>query len=143
MHRPPRLQRDSIMYQQIFDPVAHSLSWSALFAALPLLTLFVLLGVLRWEARWASLTALAVSIIVAIGIYRMPLGQSLSGAAEGAAVGFFPILWVGINAIWVYKLTEVSGHSVALRRTASRVQFPERRCAGAGSIDRILLWCAA
>ena len=104
------------MYQQIFDPVAHSIAWSALFAALPLLTLFLLLGVLRWEARWAALTSLAASIFVASGIYAMPLGQSMAGAAEGAAVGFFPIIWVGINAIWVYKLTEVSGHSIALRR---------------------------
>ena len=103
-------------YQQIFDPVAHSITLSAVFASLPLLTLFLLLGVLRWEARWAALTSLAVSICVAVGIYRMPLAQSVSGAAEGAAVGFFPIIWVGINAIWVYKLTEVSGHSITLRR---------------------------
>ena len=105
-----------VPYQQIFDPVAHSLAWSALFASLPLLTLFLLLGVLRWQARWAALTALVVSIFVATRIYGMPVMQSLSGAAEGAAVGFFPIIWVGINAIWVYRLTEVSGHSIALRR---------------------------
>ena len=109
------------MYQQIFDPVAHSLSWSALFAALPLLTLFVLLGVLRWKAYWAALTSLAVSLLIAVAVYGMPLGQSLAGAAEGGAVGFFPILWVGINAIWLYKLTEVSGHSLTLRRVFDSV----------------------
>src|ERR1700722_16851335 len=88
-----RSKRNSfIMYAQIFDPVAHSLSWSALFAALPLFTLFISLGVFRWEARWAALTSLAVSIAVATGIYAMRLGQSMAGAAEGAAVGFFPII---------------------------------------------------
>ena len=46
------------MYRQVFDPVAHSLSWSALFASLPLLALFVTLGVLRWEARRAALFSL-------------------------------------------------------------------------------------
>jgi lactate permease len=107
------------MYQQIFDPVAHSVTWSAIFASLPLLTLFLLLGVLRWEARWAALASLAISIGVAVGIYGMPFRQSVSGAAEGAAVGFFPIIWVGINTIWVYKLTEVSGHSATLRRVFS------------------------
>lgn len=109
------------MYQQIFDPVAHSLSWSALFAALPLISLFVLLGVLRWKAYLAALTSLAVSVAIAIGIYGMPVGQSFAGAAEGAAVGFFPIIWVGINAIWLYKLTEVRGHSLVLRRVFDSV----------------------
>ncbi len=109
------------MYQQVFDPVAHSLSWSALFASIPLLTLFVTLGVLRWEARRAALLSLAVSIVIATGIYAMPLGQALAGAAEGAAIGFFPILWVGISAIWLYRLTEVSGHSLALRHAFDSV----------------------
>src|SRR5258708_7042146 len=104
------------MYQQIFDPVAHSLFWSSLFAAMPLLALFVLLGVLRWEARWAALASLAISILVAIGIYAMPARQALAGAAEGGAIGCFPIIWIGINAIWLYRLTEVKGHSLVLRR---------------------------
>src|SRR5260370_12588887 len=104
------------MYQQIFDPVAHSLLWSSLFAAMPLLALFVLLGVLRWEARWAALVSLAISILVAIGIYAMPAPQALAGAAEGGAIGFFPIISIGINAIWLYRLTEVKGHSLVLRR---------------------------
>jgi lactate permease len=104
------------MYQQIFDPVAHSLLRSSLFAVMPLLALFVLLGLLRWEARWAALTSLAVAVLVAIGVYGMPAPQALSGAAEGAAIGFFPIIWIGINAIWLYKLTEIKGHSLVLRR---------------------------
>mgnify|MGYP003343725033 CR=1 FL=1 len=91
------------MYQQIFDPVSHSLAWSALFASVPLLTLFVTLGVLRWEARRAALLSLAVSIATASAVYAMPFGQALAGAAEGAAIGFFPILWVGISAIWLYR----------------------------------------
>lgn len=111
----------SLMYQQIFDPVAHSLARSALFASVPLLTLFVTLGVLRWEARRAALLSLAVSILIAAAVYGMPLGQAISGATEGAAVGFFPILWVGISAIWIYRMTELSGHSMALRRAFDSV----------------------
>src|ERR1700674_89937 len=109
------------MYQQIFDPVAHSLLWSSLFALMPLLALFVLLGVLRWEARWAALTSLAISILVAIGIYAMPAPQALAAAAEGGAIGFFPIIWIGINAIWLYKLTEIKGHSLVFRRAFDAV----------------------
>jgi len=109
------------MYRQIFDPVAHSLLWSSLFAVTPLLALFVLLGLLRWEARWAALTSLVISVLVAIEVYAMPAPQAVASAAEGVAIGFFPIIWVGINAIWLYKLTEVKGHCLVLRRAFDAV----------------------
>ncbi len=114
------------MYNQIFDPVAHSIGASAAFAALPLLTLFVLLGVLRLQARWAALASLAVSMAVAIFVYGMPAGQTVSGALEGAAIGFFPIIWIGINAIWLFKLTQESGHADVLRRALARVSADQR-----------------
>ncbi|MEA2730079.1 MAG: lactate permease [Acetobacteraceae bacterium] len=114
------------MYTQLFDPVAHSIGASAAFAALPLLILFVLLGVLRFQARWAALAALAVSMAVAILVYGMPTGQTASGALEGAAIGFFPIIWIGINAIWLFKLTQESGHADVLRRALARVSADQR-----------------
>lgn len=114
------------MYAQLFDPVAHSIAASAAFAALPLLTLFVLLGVLRLPARWAALASLVVSMIVAALVYGMPASQVVSGALEGAAVGFFPIIWIGINAIWLFKLTEASGHADVLRRALAHVS-PDQR----------------
>ncbi|CAG9192493.1 L-lactate permease [Paraburkholderia tropica] len=114
------------MYTQIFDPVAHSVAASAAFAALPLLTLFVLLGVLRLPARWAALASLIVSMIVAALVYGMPGGQVVSGALEGAAIGFFPIIWIGINAIWLFKLTQASGHADVLRRALAHVS-PDQR----------------
>jgi lactate permease len=114
------------MYTQTFAPVAHSIGASAAFAALPLLILFVLLGVLRVQARWAALASLAVSMAVAILVYGMPANQTASGALEGAAIGFFPIIWIGINAIWLFKLTQESGHADVLRRALARVSADQR-----------------
>ncbi|WP_123028531.1 L-lactate permease [Mycolicibacterium stellerae] len=114
------------MYQQILDPVAHSLAWSSLVAAIPLLLLFVLLGVLRVTAWVASLISLAVAIGVAVLVYGMPVGQTLLAGTEGAAFGFFPILWIVINAIWVYQQTVETGHFDVLRRSFSRVSDDQR-----------------
>ena len=114
------------MYQQVLDPVAHSLAWSSLVAAIPLLLLFVLLGVLRVTAWVASLISLAVAIAIAVLVYGMPIGQTLLAGTEGAAFGFFPILWIVLNAIWVYNLTVVSGHFDVLRRSMARVS-PDMR----------------
>jgi lactate permease len=113
-------------FKIVTDPVADSVGASAIFAVLPLLTLFVLLGVLRMRAWLAGLISLAVALIVAIAVYAMPVGQALLSASEGAAFGFFPILWIVLNAIWVYNLTVTSGHFDVLRRSMERVS-PDKR----------------
>ncbi|SCG71012.1 L-lactate permease [Micromonospora inositola] len=110
----------------VTDPVGDSVALSAIFAVLPLLTLFVLLGVLKVKAWLAGLISLAVALVVAIAVYAMPVGQALLSATEGAAFGFFPILWIVINAIWVYNLTVESGHFDVLRRSFERVS-PDMR----------------
>jgi lactate permease len=114
------------MFHQIFDPINHSLGQSALVAALPLLTVFVLLGVVKLRAQWATLISLAVSIIVAVAVYSMPVGQALSAGAEGAAFGMLPIMWIVVNAIWVYAMTVSSGHFDVLRRSFATVS-PDQR----------------
>jgi lactate permease len=114
------------MYRQVLNPVGHSLAWSALFAALPLVVLFVLLGVLKVRAWLASLAALLTALLVAIIAYKMPVAQALLSGSEGAVYGFFPILWIVINAIWVYQMTVESGHFDVLRRSFSRVSDDQR-----------------
>jgi lactate permease len=114
------------VFHQIYDPVNGSLGLSTIFAVLPLLTVFLLLGVLKMRAQWAALIALAVSIIVAVLIYHMPAGQALSGGAEGAAFGLFPIMWIVVNAIWIYTMTVTTGHFDVLRRSFGRVSEDQR-----------------
>jgi lactate permease len=114
------------MYKQILDPVGDSLGLSSIFAALPLFTLFVLLGVLRMKAWVAALISLGVSILVAVVVYPMPVGQSLLATTEGAAFGFFPIMWIVLNAIWVYNMTVATGHFDVLRRSFAKVSDDQR-----------------
>ncbi len=114
------------MYQQVLDPVSGSLGLSAIFAALPLVILFLLLGVLRITAWISALIALVVSVVVATVVYPMPVGQAVLSATLGAAFGFFPILWIVINAIWIYNMTVDTGHFDVLRRSFSRVSDDQR-----------------
>ncbi len=114
------------MYQQVLDPVGGSLGSSAIFAVLPLATLFLLLGGLRMKAHWASLIALAVALAVATIAYPMPVGQALDAAALGAVFGLFPIMWIVVNAIWLYNMTTKTGHFEVLRRSFGAVS-PDQR----------------
>src|SRR5215831_1642133 len=127
--RSIRRDRGGVMFDKftvITDPVGHSVALSAIFASLSLLTLFVLLGVLRMRAWIAGLASLGVALLVAIIVYSMPVGQAVLSASEGAAFGFFPILWIVLNAIWVYNLTVASGHFDVLRRSFERVSADRR-----------------
>src|SRR5205807_7035997 len=99
---------------------------TSIFAVLPLLVLFVLLGGLRMKAWLASLITLGVAIVVALAVYSMPLGQAGDAALEGAAFGFWPIMWIVINALWIYNMTEETGHFAVLRRAFSAVSDDQR-----------------
>jgi lactate permease len=114
------------MYEQVFDPIGDSLGLSAIFAALPLLTLFVLLGGFRITAWISGIAALAVSLVVAILVWDAPVGQALNMGAEGAAFGLFPIMWIVINAVWVYNMTEKTGHFAVLRRSFASISDDQR-----------------
>jgi len=104
------------VYKQVLDPLSHSLGLTAIFAVLPLVVLFVLLGGFRMKAQWASLIALGVSILVALIVYSMPIGQAGDAALEGAAFGLWPIMWIVVNALWIFNMTEATGHFAVLRR---------------------------
>nr|WP_246382073.1 L-lactate permease [Prauserella isguenensis] len=94
---------------------------SALVAALPLVTVFVLLGVFRVKAHWAGLSALGTALVVAVVAYGMPVDLAALAATEGAAFGLFPILWIVLAAIWLYQLTVVSGRFEDLRAAFGRL----------------------
>jgi lactate permease len=111
---------------QVPDPLGHSLALSSAVAALPLVTLFVLLGVVRMRAWLASLIGLLVSLVVAVVVYSMPAVDAVNSGLLGAAFGFFPIMWIVINAIWVYNLTVETGHFDVLRRSFASISDDQR-----------------
>jgi lactate permease len=114
------------VYTQDFNPVSDSLGLTAIFAVLPILTLFVLLGGLKMKAQWAALISLGVAMLVALIVYSMPVGQTALSASEGAVFGFFPIMWIVIMAIWIYNMTVETGHFAVLRRSFGAISEDQR-----------------
>ncbi|TGD90698.1 L-lactate permease [Mycolicibacterium sp. CH28] len=114
------------MYTPNLAPIAGSLFYSSLVALLPLLAVFITLGVLKWKAHWAGLTGLATALVVAVAVYGMPPALAAMSATEGFAFGIFPIMWIVLNAIWLYELTVTSGRFEDLRRVIDRVSDDPR-----------------
>ncbi|HEV8559556.1 MAG TPA: L-lactate permease [Actinophytocola sp.] len=114
------------MFTQQLAPLAGSLGLSALMAALPLVTVLILLGVLRLKAHVAAIAGLVVALLVAMAVYRMPVDQALSSAVQGAVFGLFPIMWIVVNALWIYNMTVRTRHFDVLRRSFGRVSDDPR-----------------
>jgi lactate permease len=114
------------LYKQVLDPVSHSLGLTSIFAVLPLVVLFVLLGVVRMKAQWASLITLGVAVVIALAVYSMPIGQAGDAALEGAVFGLWPIMWIVVNALWIFNMSDATGYFAILRRGFSVVSADVR-----------------
>lgn len=113
-------------HHQILDPVGGSLALSALVAAVPLILLLVLLGVVRMRSHLAAAWTLLAAGLIAVLVFQLPVLTTVSGALEGAAFGFFPIVWIMINAVWINRLIQDSGHMKWIRYTFMRVSSDSR-----------------
>jgi lactate permease len=103
------------MFQQLLTPVAGSLGLSFLVAILPVIAVLVLLGVLRRPAWQAALAGLVVALIVAVGVWRMPVGLALDAVANGAVFALWPVMWIVVNALLLYNIAVASGRFDAFR----------------------------
>jgi lactate permease len=90
-------------WSQNYTPLADSIGLSALVAALPIVTLLALLAFWHARAYLAALAGLLVAAAIAIGVYGMPVTLTLASAGYGAAFGLFPIGWIVLNAIFIYR----------------------------------------
>ena len=113
-------------FEQVYTPVADSLVLSTLVAVIPIAILFILLAVLRVAAHWASLASLAAAFVIAIAVYGMPVGLALNSTVAGAAFGLFPIVWIVINAIWIYNLVVDTGNFDTVRDSLASLSNDRR-----------------
>ncbi len=97
------------MWQHNYEPIGGSLGVSAIVAAIPIVVLFVMLGVLRKPAWMAALTALVSAMFVALAAYGMPLQLAIMSTLFGAAFGIFPIAWIVFASIMLYRLAVDTG----------------------------------
>src|SRR5579885_3676493 len=113
------------MWNQIYDPL-NSQFLSTCAAALPVVTLLVLIASNKVKAHIAAIVALIVANCVAIFIFTMPAGLSLRASVLGAVTGFFPIGWIVLNVIFLYRLTVEKGAFETLQNAIGGVTTDRR-----------------
>ncbi len=113
-------------FEQIYTPVADSLVLSTLVAAIPIVVLFVLLAGFRVAAHWSSLASLTLALIIAVAVYGMPVGLALNSTLAGIAFGLFPIVWIVINAIFIYNVIVDAGYFDTIRDSLASLSNDRR-----------------
>jgi lactate permease len=103
------------MFHQLLTPVGNSLALSSLVAALPVLTVVLLLGVLRRPAWQAALAGLIVGLAVAVGPWQMPVPLAIRSVLNGATFALWPVMWIVFNGLLLYNIAVDSGRFEAFR----------------------------
>ena len=103
------------MFHQLLTPVGDSLALSFLVAVLPIATVLVLLGILKRPAWQAALAGLVVGLIIAVTVWDMPAHIALAAAANGGVFALWPVMWIVVNALFVYNIAVSSGRFDAFR----------------------------
>jgi lactate permease len=113
------------MWNQIYNPLGNA-ALSTIAAAIPVVTLLVLIASGKVKAHIAALVALIVANIIAIFIYTMPAAMSVRASLLGVVVGFFPIGWIVLNVIFLYRITVETGRFELLKRAIGGVTEDRR-----------------
>src|SRR6266480_2618567 len=113
------------MWNQVYNPLGNA-ALSTVLAALPVVTLLVLIASGKVKAHWAALIALLVAILVAVFVFTMPGDLAIRASILGAVTGFFPIGWIVLNVIFMYRLTVEKGAFETLQQTIGGVTMDRR-----------------
>ncbi len=113
------------MWNQVYNPLG-SATLSTIAAALPVVTLLALIASNKVKAHIAAVIALIVANLIAIFIFTMPANMSIRASVLGAVIGFFPIGWIVLNVIFLYRLTVEKGVFQTLQTTIGGVTADRR-----------------
>ena len=113
------------MWNQVYDPFGNA-TLSTIAAAIPVVTLLVLIASNKVKAHVAAVIALIAANLVAVFLFTMPVGMSLRATVLGAVTGFFPIGWIVLNVIFMYRLTVATGRFETLQRAIGGITSDRR-----------------
>src|SRR6516162_3084999 len=115
----------NVMWSQIYNPLGNA-ALSTIAAAVPVVTLLVLIASGRVKAHIAAIIAVIVTNLIAIFIFTMPAGMSIRASLLGIVSGFFPIGWIVLNVIFLYQITVTTGRFELLKRAVGGVTEDRR-----------------
>jgi len=112
-------------WRQVYDPFANPVL-STIAAAVPVITLLALIASGKVKAHLAAVIALVAAIVVAVVLFTMPSGLALRVTLLGAVTGLFPIGWIILNVMFLYRLTVEKGWFQTLQQSIGDITADRR-----------------
>lgn len=113
------------MWQQVYDPLNNQ-ALSALVASVPILAFLLGLTVFKLKGLHAALIALASAVALAVLVFGMPFAASISAIGYGFLSGMWPIGWIVLMAVWLYRITVRAGNFEIIRSSVSAISADQR-----------------
>ncbi len=112
-------------WMQNYIPVGNI--WlSALIAAIPIIFFFLALTLLRMKGHVAGTITVILSFLIAVFVYGMPIGPAVSSAIYGFFYGLWPIAWIIVGAVFLYKISVVTGDFNIVRHSILGITEDQR-----------------
>ncbi|MEL1136459.1 lactate permease LctP family transporter [Desulfitobacterium sp. THU1] len=113
-------------WTQDYAALGGSLGLTALAVSIPIVFLFWALAVKGMKGYVAGLSALAITIVDVIIVYKMPVTLALSATAYGMLYGLWPIAWIVVTAVYLYNLTVESGQFEIIKSSIASISNDRR-----------------
>ncbi len=95
-------------------------------ALVPIIWLIVSLGVLKMPGHLACPIALVLTLLLSLLVWKFPFVDAMTGALEGIVMGFWPIVYIIIAAVFTYNLTTASGSMDTIKKMMTGVSSDKR-----------------
>jgi L-lactate transport len=112
-------------WTQVYDPLGN-LWLSSLVAALPIIFFFLALTVFKLKGHVAGTLTVLIATLVAVFFYQMPVTTALAAVGDGFCFGLWPIAWIIVAAVFLYKLTVKTGQFDIIRSSIISVTEDQR-----------------
>lgn len=113
------------MWTQTIDPTGQ-LWLSAVIAVIPIVVFLLCLMVFKLTGLVAGAIATVLQIIVAVWVFGMPVGSVLGAGLYGILTAVWPIAFIIVMAVWLYKIAVASGRFDVIRTSISGIS-PDQR----------------
>ena len=96
------------MWQQLYDPL-NNIWLSSAVALIPIIFFFLALAVFRLKGSIAGTGTVIIALLIALFFYQMPGQMAFASIIYGFFYGLWPISWIIIGAVFLYKISVKTG----------------------------------